>query len=218
MQLTNDKCLSAFQLNMTSFYDPIRFENGIVKNWLDVWYVDRLKEKYALNESSINKDFLCSTSSLQVNTMSYSLPATLNSWSMIPQSTAETNSCFLHTTNCDHMDSECDQANHLWFCLQDYTCLKMEDFMLKLKDYISIKNNKSELILVHTAHPVFEYKDVLAETRRILAMFLNKSSSSKTLDEIIGGHLPVVAREHIENLLNKFLTVSWFLFYSSAKP
>ena len=52
VQLTNDKCLSAFQLNITSFFDPLRFENGIVKNWLDVWYVDRLKEKYALNDSS----------------------------------------------------------------------------------------------------------------------------------------------------------------------
>lgn len=80
--------------------------------------------------------------------------------------------------------------------------------MHKIKDYILIKNNKSELILVHTAHPVFEYKDVLAETRRILAMFLNKSSSNKTLDEIIVSHLPIVAREHVENLLNKFLTVS----------
>ena len=35
VQLTNDKCLSAFQLNITSFFDPVRFENGIVKNWLD---------------------------------------------------------------------------------------------------------------------------------------------------------------------------------------
>jgi hypothetical protein len=205
---------------MTSFYDPIRFENGIVKNWLDVWYVDRLKEKYALNESNINKDFLCSStttsstsSSSSTNTnnvSSYSLPSNLaNSWSMIPQTPvdAAANSCFLHTTNCDHQDSECDQANHLWFCLQDYTCLRMEEFMHKLKDYISIKNNKSELILVHTAHPVFEYKDVLTETRRILAMFLHKSSSTKTLNEIIGSQLPVVAREHVENLLNKFLNI-----------
>ncbi len=216
VQLTNEKCLSAFQLNMTSFYDPIRFENGIVKNWLDVWYVDRLKEKYALNESSINKDFLCSNSSSNTNTTSYSLPSTLNSWSMVPQASSEVNSCFLHTTNCDHQDSECDQANHLWFCLQDYTCLKMEDFMHKIKDYVLIKNNKSELILVHTAHPVFEYKDVLTETRRILAMFLNKSTSNKTLDEIIVSHLPIVAREHVENLLNKFLNVS-FYFYSFTK-
>ncbi len=58
VQLTNDKCLSAFQLNITSFYDPIRFENGIIKNWLDIWYVDRLKEKYALNDSSKKQRFI----------------------------------------------------------------------------------------------------------------------------------------------------------------
>jgi len=217
VQLTHDKCLLAFQLNMTSFYDPIRFENGIVKNWLDVWYVDRLKEKYALNESSINKDFLCTstttTTTSSSSTMSYSLPTTFgtmssSSWSMAPQQyTNETTSCFLHTTNCDHVESECDQANHLWFCLQDYTCLKMEDFMHKIRDYILIRNNKSELILVHTAHPVFEYKDVLAETRRILAMFLSKSSCNKTLDEIIGNQLPKVAKEHVETLLVKFLNI-----------
>jgi len=209
VQLTNDKCLSAFQLNMTSFFDPLRFENGIVKNWLDVWYVDRLKEKYALNESTINKDFLCSSqqNSLASGQLSYSnISGTTNSWSMMPQMT-EPSSCFLHTTNCDHVDSECDQNNHLWFCLQDYTCSKMEDLMCRIKDYITFKNNKSELILVHTAHPVFEYKDVLSETRRILAMFLNKSNCAKSLEDIISKQVPLVAREHIENLLNKFLNI-----------
>lgn len=130
-----------------------------------------------------------------------------SSWSIMPQLN-ETNSCFLHTTNCDHEDSECDQANHLWFCLQDYSCLKMEDFMHKLHDYIQFRNNRSELIMVHTLHPVFEYKDVLSETRNILAMFLNKSNCGKSLDEIIGNHMPAVAREHIENLITKFLNVS----------
>jgi len=45
VQLTSDKCLSAFQLNITSFFDPKRFENGIVKNWLDVWYVHFFNSK-----------------------------------------------------------------------------------------------------------------------------------------------------------------------------
>jgi len=83
----------------------------------------------------------------------------------------------------------------------------MDEFMRKLKDYIQFRNNKSELILVHTLHPVFEYKDVLSETRRILALFLNKSNFAKSVDEIISSHMPVVARQHIENLLTKFLNI-----------
>ena len=110
-------------------------------------------------------------------------------------------------------ESECDQANHLWFCLRDYSCYKMEQFLANLKDYIQIRNNKSELILVHTAHPLFEYKDVLSEARRILALYLNKTTLNKTTDELINPKFPVVARDHIENLLNKFLNVS--RYYSS---
>lgn len=89
----------------------------------------------------------------------------------------------------------------------------MDDFMLKLNDYIQFRNNRSELIMVHTLHPVFEYKDVLSETRRILALFLNKSTSAKTIDEIVGNHMPIVAKEHIESLLNKFFNVSSYLSY-----
>lgn len=151
---------------------------------------------------------MSNTTSSGFQSTSYSLQNTgsNSSWSISPQLN-EVNSCFLHTTNCDHQDSECDQANHLWFCLQDYSCLKMDEFMRKLKDYIQFRNNKSELILVHTLHPVFEYKDVLSETRRILALFLNKSNSAKTVDEIVSRHMPTVARQHIENLLTKFLNV-----------
>lgn len=106
-----------------------------------------------------------------------------------------------------YQESECDQANHLWFCLRDYSCYKMEQFLSSLKDYIQIRNNKSELILVHTAHPLFEYKDVLSEARRILALYLNKTTINKTTDELINPKFPLVARDHIENLLNKFLNV-----------
>jgi hypothetical protein len=88
----------------------------------------------------------------------------------------------------------------------------MEQFVEKLKDYLHISNNRSELILVHTAHPVFEYKDVLAETRRILAMFLNKSTINKNLDELVGKKFPAVAKEHIESLLLKFLNVGHFRY------
>ncbi len=134
-------------------------------------------------------------------------PGSSSSWSIMPQLN-ENGSCFLHTTNCDHPDSECDQANHLWFCLQDYSCLKMEEFMCRLKDYIQLRNNKSELIMVHTLHPIFEYKEVLSETRNILALFLNKSNYAKSVNEIISKKLPLVAREHVEILLTKFLNVS----------
>lgn len=249
VQLTSEKCLSAFQLNLTSFYDPKRFENGIVKNWLDVWYVDRLKEKYSLNECKELYNTSGSTTSPNPasNTQSsYSILSGLNpnnnSWSMNPQPFpaattsffgSKTNNCFLQTFNCldetsaysslpasstsyfknqHHLsdgekESECDQANHLWFCLRDYSCSKMEQFLGKLADYVHIRNNKSELILVHTAHPLFEYKDVLSEARKILAIYLNKSTINKTIDELINPKFPVVAREHIENLLNKFLNV-----------
>lgn len=125
-------------------------------------------------------------------------------------------SCFLQASQSDHEDSECDQANHLWFCLKDYTCAKMEEFMHKLRDYICIQNNKSELILVHTAHPVFEFKDVLSEARRILCIFLSKSITGKPLEELISKKFPVVAREHIENLLNKFLNVIYIYIYLLA--
>lgn len=209
VQLTNDKCLSAFQLNITSFYDPVRFENGIIKNWLDVWYVDRLKEKYALNESNGSMTSQVSSNNLQQKlSSSYNsiTPGSSSSWSIMPQLN-ENGSCFLHTTNCDHPDSECDQANHLWFCLQDYSCLKMEEFMCRLKDYIQLRNNKSELIMVHTLHPIFEYKEVLSETRNILALFLNKSNYAKSVNEIISKKLPLVAREHVEILLTKFLNI-----------
>ena len=144
------------------------------------------------------------------------------------------------------MASECDQANHLWFCLRDYTCSRIEEFIAKLSDYIHIRNNRSQLILVHTAHPLFEYKDVLAEARRILAIFLTKSISTssssssssssaiaaasapaastsstsaaslatiasvgKTIDELMSKSIPAIAREHVETLLVKFLSV-WF--------
>ena len=240
VQLTSEKCLSAFQLNLTSFYDPKRFENGIVKNWLDVWYVDRLKEKYSLNECKE----LYSTAGGGASPNPASILSGLSqnsSWSMNPQpfpsSTSSffgsktSSSCFLQTFNCldeasamptayfkqqhqlsDDKESECDQANHLWFCLRDYSCSKMEQFLGKLADYVHIRNNKSELILVHTAHPLFEYKDVLSEARKILAIYLNKSTINKTIDELINPKFPVVAREHIENLLNKFLNVILFYF------
>lgn len=209
VQLTNDKCLSAFQLNITSFYDPIRFENGIIKNWLDIWYVDRLKEKYALNDSNGSMASQVSGNNIQqkLSTPYNSItPGSSSSWSIMPQLN-ENSSCFLHTTNCDHADSECDQANHLWFCLQDYSCLKMEEFMYRLQDYIQLRDNKSELIMVHTLHPIFEYKEVLSETRNILALFLNKSNYAKSLNEIINSSMPAVAREHVEILLTKFLNI-----------
>lgn len=109
--------------------------------------------------------------------------------------------------------SECDQANHLWFCLRDYACLKMAEFLHSLREYIHVRTNRSELILVQTAHPVFEYKHVLSEARRILTLYLSKSHINKTLDELVGKQFPVVAREHIESLLAKFLIVIRFQYY-----
>jgi hypothetical protein len=307
VQLTTEKCLSAFQLNLTAFFDPTRFENGIVKNWLDVWYVDRLKEKYAaisentngngngsgcvcnasvtpsmspscqchqlnsieadsspspgslpssLSMCSLSNGGCCSScssgsySQLKHSVSSFSLfsPTTTSSWSVSPsflmsstttssgkfagdqlKNSVNVNHSLMHTSHCgggggdsgladsttqDGGEShtvaatnECDQANHLWFCLRDYNCARMEQFVDKLKDYLYISNNRSELILVHTAHPVFEYKDVLAEARRILAMFLSKSSINKSIDELVGKKFPGVAKEHIESLLVKFLNV-----------
>lgn len=252
VQLTPEKCLSAFQLNITSFYDPFRFENGIVKNWLDVWYVERLKEKYAFNDASSSNCIsqqtpppsasltpsMSSASSLCHSTTSWSMTTSdsvsvKNSSHFLFNTNNNTKSnCFLHTSNCCSVDdtgnskssldddsvfnfSECDQANHLWFCLKDYSCDKMEEFVSKLKDYIQIRNNRSDLILIHTAHPLFEYKDVLAETRRILAIYLNKSTVTKSIDELISSKFPVVAREHIEHLLTKFLNVNALFLVNS---
>jgi len=265
VQLTPAKCMSAFQLNLTSFYDPARFEHGIVKNWLDVWYVDRLKEKYAQSSPNTTSSSCSSSSSsspspnnsdlgfsspsssgyYSSSSSSSSLPSPshshmhtsasfsgISSWAVTPNdpisswsgwsnsaSSSSSNSAsghsglFVHHSNCDSGDSgdefntpsECDQANHLWFCLRDYACTKMSEFLLELRDYIQVRTNRSELILVQTAHPVFEYKHVLSEARRILTLFLSKSTINKTLDELIGKQFPVVAREHIENLLSKFL-------------
>jgi hypothetical protein len=246
VQLTSDKCLSAFQLNITSFFDPKRFENGIVKNWLDVWYVDRLKEKYAQtecnNKDSFSTNFSGSSSTALTTSPSWSnqnqnqnaFTTPTNASGNVYGASQKTSNCFLQTFNCSdsktqemsslmnknfyphtndtssdnsNQDSECDQANHLWFCLRDYSCHRMDQFLACLNDYIQIRNNKSELILVHTAHPLFEYKDVLSEARRILALYLNKTTINKTTDELINPKFPMVARDHIENLLNKFLNI-----------
>ncbi len=60
-------------------------------------------------------NFDCKLDSLATGQLIYSnISSTNNSWSMMPQLN-EPSSCFLHTTNCDHIDSECDQNNHLWF-------------------------------------------------------------------------------------------------------
>jgi hypothetical protein len=48
---------------------------------------------------------------------------------------------------------------------------------------------------------------VLGETRRILALFLTKSNFAKSVDEVLGSHVPLVARQHIESLLAKFLAI-----------
>lgn len=239
VQLTPEKCLSAFQLNLTSFYDPTRFDNGIVKNWLDVWYVDRLKEKYAQcssppspSSSPNNSSDLSSSPSSAASFSSLPPQSTFSSsssWSISPNDpllslgqgwSTSGHGLFVHHSNCDSefendnlnlTPSECDQANHLWFCLRDYGYSKMTDFLNSLRDYIQIRTNRSELILVQTAHPLFEYKHVLSEARRILTLFLSKSTINKTLDELVmvnktdGKQFPPVAREHIENLLSKFL-------------
>jgi hypothetical protein len=190
--------------------------------------VERLKEKYAqFNQDGQSTQTTPIKQIPQMNNyFSLSFPSPSNSltssfsssWSVISNFNNKLNSCFLHTSNCcedsngfelSNEESECDQANHLWFCLKDYSCSKMEEFIAKLKDYIQIRTNKSELILVHTAHPLFEYKDVLSEARRILALYLNKSTITKTIDELMNKKFPMVAREHIENLLNKYIYVNY---------
>ena len=128
--------------------------------------------------------------------------------------------CFLQTSHNEFENIQCDQSNHLWFCLLDYGCRAIEEFLSKLKDYIVIKDNKSELILVHTIHPVFEYKEVLSEARRILSICLSKSITNTSIDEVISLHIPIVARQHVENLLNKYINVSFevsFVFFSTKK-
>ncbi len=191
--MTTEKCLSAFQLNLTTFYDPIRSQNGIVKNWIDVWYVECLKEMY-MNDTTanINKELLYTTLT--------------SSQTIVNQKTRD--ACFLQTSHNDYENIECDQSNHLWFCLQDYGCKAMNEFLEELEDYITVMDNKSELILVHTIHPVFEYKNVLSEARRILAICLNKSITNASIEEIVASNIPSIARQHVENLLNKYINVS----------
>lgn len=193
VQLTEQKCLEAFQLNLTNFFDPRKYENGIVKDWLDIWYVERLKEKYA------SDSVVSSPSSISSPSSSFS---SFNHWSNTKFSLPS--SIFLDEHECD-----------LWFCLKDYSCNRMEELIYKIKNYIGFGCNRSDLILIQTVHPIFEYKNVLAETRRILAMFLNKSSINKTIDELISSQLPTVAREHVLGLLNKFLNVSFNQMTSS---
>ena len=120
-------------------------------------------------------------------------------------------SIFSNNSASSTFTSECDETNHLWFCLRDYSCTRMDEFLSKLKDYIRIFNNRSELILVHTAYPIFEYKNILGETRRLLALFLGKFTLNKCVDELIDAQkFPVIARQHVYSLLNKFLNVSCF--------
>jgi hypothetical protein len=83
----------------------------------------------------------------------------------------------------------------------------MEELLSKLNEYIQIKNNKSELILVHTAYPTFEYKNVLSETRRILALMLTKSVNNVTIDELIANKMVQAARPHVEHLLSKYISI-----------
>ena len=82
----------------------------------------------------------------------------------------------------------------------------MEEFMVMLKDYISIANNKSVLILVHTVHPIFQYKDILSETRKILLFVLNKPNKNMSIEELLPRQ-NIIARQQIEYLLNKYITV-----------
>jgi hypothetical protein len=244
VQLTEDKCMQAFQINLTCFYDASRFENGIIKNWLDVWYVDRLKEKYNFPlQSSSSMPFLSQSSQYQPSSpstninsnnlfinsspdgTSNSLPRSNTTWSLNNLASNFESTNFFHTSNCSTgtmfsapvYGSECDETNHLWFCLRDYSCTKMDEFLGKLKDYVKIFNNRSELILVHTAYPIFEYKHILTETRRLLALFLNKFTLNKSVEEMIDAQkFPVIAKQHIFNLLNKFLNVN-DLYYILVK-
>ncbi|CAF0949449.1 unnamed protein product [Brachionus calyciflorus] len=186
VQLTEQKCLEAFQLNLSSFFDPKKFENGIVKDWLDIWYVERLKEKFAGDSATSSPTALSSPS------MSFS---SFNPWTNAPKLSLP-NSLFLD-------DQECD----LWFCLKDYSCTKMDEFIHKIKNYIMLNCNRSDLILIQTVYPIFEYKHVLSEARRILAMYLCKSTQNKPIDELISSQLPKVAKDHVQILLGKFLNI-----------
>lgn len=195
MQLTIEKCLSAFQINLTTFYDPIRSQNGIVKEWIDVWYVESLKTMF-MNEATVNKELLYSTltspapSMLQMN------------------GSKNKEACFLQTSHNEFENVNCEQSNHLWFCLLDYGCRTVDDLLDQLKDYINVTDNQSALILIHTIHPTFQYKDVLSEARRILSVCLSKSISNTSIEELVASHIPIVARQHVENLLNKYINVS----------
>ena len=137
VQLTPEKCLSAIQLNITTFYDPFRFENGIVKNWLDVWYVDRLKEKYATNgspstasasptspnssssgDSAILESGGSSPNSLLNSPSSHLTSMTNSSWSISPNDPLLTNqnglngkNCFMHHSSCDSSSSAENSSN-----------------------------------------------------------------------------------------------------------
>ena len=156
--------------------------------------MERLKEKYAGESVSSSPTALSSPS------ISFS---SFNHWS---------NSSKFSLPNSFLLDDhECD----LWFCLKDYSCAKMDEFIYKIKNYIRLQCNRSDLILIQTVHPIFEYRHVLAETRRILAMFLSKSSINKTIDELISSQLPPVAKEHVQNLLIKFLNVCNFIMFKS---
>ena len=144
-----------------------------------------------INEENTNKELLYTTLALSQT-----------------KSVISRDACFLQTSHNEYENIECDQSNHLWFCLQDYGCKAMNEFLEELNEYISVTDNKSELILVHTIHPIFEYKDVLSEARRILSVCLSKSITNSSIDEIVSSHIPVIARQHIENLLNKYMNVS----------
>jgi hypothetical protein len=80
--------------------------------------------------------------------------------------------------------------------------------MLKLNDYISIVNNNSDLYPTRTVHPIFQYKDILSETRKIL-MFVLIKHQTKDKNVSIEDLLPkqnLIARQQIEYLLNKYVT------------
>ena len=133
------------------------------------------------------------------------------------QKSSSKDACFLQTSHNEFENIECDQSNHLWFCLLDYGCRTIDDFLSKLEDYIIIEDNKSELILIHTIYPVFEYKEVLSEARRILSICLSKSITNANIDEVIASHIPSVARQHVENLLNKYINVRYYYCYLNSK-
>lgn len=227
VQLTEDKCMQAFQINLTCFYDAARFQNGIIKNWLDVWYVERLKERH--NFPFQAKSVMTSQTggpsgdsnnawSLETCRLANQLENTVFFRSNTCSATDESNAPASSYDECDKkVKSECDEANHLWFCLRDYDCIRMDEFLDRLRDYINISSNRSDLIPVQTAFPVFEYKEVIGETRRILAMFLSKFSLNKSIEELINlNKFPTVSLQHIYSLLSKFLIV--ILVYSIFMP